>query len=79
MLAFLVIDPKHHRKGIGRLLAKEGLDRAAAQGREVRLRATPEGRTLYLALGFEEVCEEKIFGKSQYAMVWRAPGLARDG
>ncbi|KAK2602868.1 hypothetical protein N8I77_009370 [Diaporthe amygdali] len=77
LLSYLLVDPKHHRKGIGRLLAKEGLDRAAAQGRDVRLRATPEGRTLYLALGFKEVCEEKIFGESQYAMVWKAPGLVR--
>lgn len=75
MLSYLVIDPKHQRQGIGRLLAKDGLDRAANQGKDVCLRATPEGRPLYLALGFEEICEQKVIGESQYAMVMKAPDL----
>ncbi|KAG8163531.1 hypothetical protein KVR01_006828 [Diaporthe batatas] len=76
-LNYLVIDPKHQRQGIGRLLAKEGLDRAASQGKDVCLRATPEGRPLYLALGFEEIYEQKVVGESQYAMVMIAPDLAK--
>ncbi|KAK7697456.1 hypothetical protein SLS64_013537 [Diaporthe eres] len=72
-LSYLVVDPNHHRQGIGRLLAKEGLDRAASQGRDVCLRSTPEGRPLYLALGFEQTREQEVFGESQYAMVWKAP------
>lgn len=71
-LNYLVVDPKHHRQGIGRLLAKDGLDRAASQGRDVCLRSTPEGRPLYLAVGFEQIRERKVFGESQYAMVWKA-------
>lgn len=78
-LNYLVIDPKHQRKGIGRFLVKEGLDRAVSQGRDVCLRATPEGRSLYLALGFEEICEQKIVGGSQYAMVMKAPDLKSTG
>lgn len=78
-LAYLVIDPKHQREGIGRLLGKEGLDRAASQGRDVCLRATPAGRQLYLALGFEQVREQEIVGESQFAMVWKVPGLWRHG
>ncbi|POS77111.1 hypothetical protein DHEL01_v204488 [Diaporthe helianthi] len=74
-LNYLVVEPKHQRKGIGRLLVKEGLDQAARQGRDVCLRATPEGRPLYLALGFEEICEQKVIGGSQYAMVMKAPDL----
>lgn len=76
-LAYLVVDPKHQREGIGRLLVKEGLDRAAGQGRDVCLRATPEGRRLYLALGFEEVREQRILGESEYAMVRKATDPAR--
>lgn len=77
VLNFLVIDPEHQRKGIGKLLAKEGLDRAASQGIDVCLRSTPEGRPLYLALGFTEVREEKVIGESQYAMVWKASDVVR--
>lgn len=76
-LNYLCIDPKHQRKGIGRLLAKEGLERAASQGRDVCLRSTPEGRLLYLALGFVQVCEQKVVRGSQYAMVLKAPNVAR--
>lgn len=78
-LTYLVIDPKHQREGIGRLLAKEGLDRAADQGRDVCLRATPEGRRLYLALGFEQVREQKVIGESQFAMVLKASDFVRPG
>lgn len=76
MLNFLLVGPSYQRKGIGRLLALEGLDRAAKEGKDVRLRSTPEGRPLYLALGFEDVCEQKVIGETQYGMVWRAPATA---
>ncbi|KKY32446.1 putative gnat family [Diaporthe ampelina] len=76
-LNYLVIDPNHQRKGIGRLLAQDGLERAAGQGRDVCLRSTPEGRPLYLALGFRQVLEQKVIGESQYAMVWTAYDPAR--
>lgn len=76
MLNLLLVDPAHQGRGIGRLLAREGLDRAAEEGKGVRLRSTPEGRPLYLALGFEEVFEQKVIGESQYGMVWRAEPVA---
>lgn len=69
-LSYLAIDPKHQRKGIGRRLTQEGLDRAASQGRDVSLRASPEGRLLYLTMGFKEVCEGTVMGGSQYSMAW---------
>ncbi|KAL1873146.1 hypothetical protein Daus18300_003965 [Diaporthe australafricana] len=72
LLNYLAIDPKHQRKGIGRRLTQEGLDRAASRGRDVSLRASPEGRLLYLTMGFKEVCEGKVMGGSQYSMVWSA-------
>lgn len=77
VLNFLIVNPSYHRKGIGRLLAREGLDRAAEEGKDVRLRSTPEGRPLYLALGFEEVFKQDVIGEPQYGMVWRAPVAAK--
>lgn len=70
-LHYLSIDPQHQRKGVGRVLAKEGLGRASAEGRDVWLRATVEGRRLYLSLGFEEVGEGRVCGQRQIAMVKR--------
>lgn len=43
------------------------------------LRATPQGRRLYLALGFEQVREQKVIGESQFAMVLKASNLTRPG
>lgn len=77
VLNLLLVSPSYQRRGIGRLLAREGLDRAARENKEVRLRSTPEGRPLYLALGFEDVCAQKVIGETQYGMVWRAPIAAK--
>lgn len=71
-LHYLSIDPQHQRNGVGRLLAQEGLDRAAAEGRDVWLRSTPEGRRLYLSLGFDEVGEGTVCGQRQVVMIKRA-------
>lgn len=78
-LHYLMIDPAHQRKGVGRLLVQEGLDWAALEGKEeddvggrprkVYLRSTAEGRGLYLSLGFKEVAEGTVFGQRQSAMV----------
>ncbi|KUI70714.1 hypothetical protein VM1G_06358 [Cytospora mali] len=78
LLNLLLVDPSYQRKGIGRLLVHEGLDRAAKAGRDVYLRSTPQGRPLYLSLGFEEVLEQKVIGESQHGMVWRAPVAAQN-
>lgn len=74
-LDYLQVDPGHQRQGIGRLLAQEGLGRADAGGREVWLRSTPEGRCLYLSLGFRVVGEGSVLAQAQYAMVRRARPL----
>ncbi|KUI59798.1 hypothetical protein VP1G_07019 [Cytospora mali] len=73
LLNLLLVDPSYQRKGIGRLLVQEGLNCAAKAGKHVYLRSTPQGRPLYLSLGFEEVLEQKVIGESQHGMVWRAP------
>ncbi|ROW01861.1 hypothetical protein VMCG_05565 [Cytospora schulzeri] len=73
LLNLLLIDPSHQREGLGRLLAQNGLIPAARAGKSVRLRSTPEGRPLYLSLGFEDVCQQEVIGQMQYGMVWRAP------
>lgn len=71
-LHYLQIDPRHQRKGVGRLLVQEGLDHAAQAGQGVWLRSTREGRSLYLAMGFDEVGAGTVFGQTQFAMVKRA-------
>lgn len=75
-LHYLSIDPQHQRKGVGRLLVQEGLGRARAEGRDVWLRSTCEGRRLYKSLGFEEVGEGTVCGQRQVAMVNRAAPTA---
>lgn len=77
LLKLLLVSPSYQRRGIGRLLAREGLEHAARENKEARLRSTPEGRPLYLALGFEDVCAQKVIGETQYGMVWRAPIAAK--
>ncbi|KAJ4388653.1 hypothetical protein N0V93_006112 [Gnomoniopsis smithogilvyi] len=71
-LRYLMIDPPHQRKGVGRLLVQTMLDRAAAAGKAVWVRSTLGGRELYLVMGFEKVGEGRACGERQFAMVKRA-------
>ncbi|KAF3771133.1 hypothetical protein M406DRAFT_32690 [Cryphonectria parasitica EP155] len=79
-LRYLMIDPIHQRKGAGRLLMQEYLDSAATEEKDVWLRATADGRPLYLSLGFKEVGQGLVMGNLHFAMVKRAAGGGgRDG
>ncbi|KAF4973272.1 hypothetical protein FZEAL_9371 [Fusarium zealandicum] len=70
-LDYLGVDPKHQRRGIGKLLLNWGLDCAANQGRDCYLIATPAGRPLYTASGFGDVRTVLFFGIPHYSMVLR--------
>ena len=62
--------PGHKRRGIGKQLVQVGIDAAAADGIDVWLLATPEGKLLYLSMGFEIQGEKEIAGEIQTAM-WK--------
>ncbi|KAL1846250.1 hypothetical protein VTK73DRAFT_320 [Phialemonium thermophilum] len=70
-VAFLAVDPAHQRRGIGRLLLDWGLQRSAAEGRDVYLISTPAGKSLYLAAGFEDLGGFEFGGALQTSMVFR--------
>ncbi|KAH6996036.1 acyl-CoA N-acyltransferase [Ilyonectria sp. MPI-CAGE-AT-0026] len=70
-LDYIGIDPKHQRRGIGKMLVDWGVKRAASDGRDCYLIATPAGRPLYLAFQFEDIRTVDIFGVPHYSMILR--------
>jgi ribosomal protein S18 acetylase RimI-like enzyme len=70
------VSPHHQGKGWGGLVIRDGLARAAAEGKSVLLEtATPSNVPLYQRLGFE-VCEEWDVPKGGphfWTMDWQAP------
>ncbi|KAK3901537.1 puromycin N-acetyltransferase [Staphylotrichum tortipilum] len=70
-LMLLAIDPDQQRRGIGRMLAKHGIDLAAKVGKDVFLVATPEGKPLYQSLGFRQLGDSfDVLGTIYSAMLW---------
>jgi GNAT superfamily N-acetyltransferase len=55
VVSLLVTDPAYQGRGLGKLLMKQGLDRADAEGRKVYIESTSAGHPLYLKLGFKDV------------------------
>ncbi|KAH7150147.1 acyl-CoA N-acyltransferase, partial [Dactylonectria estremocensis] len=70
-LDYLGVDPKHQRRGVGKLLVDWGVKRAATDHRDCYLIATPAGRPLYLAFQFEDVRTIEFFGVPHYSMMLR--------
>jgi predicted GNAT family N-acyltransferase len=68
-LDFIGVDPKHGRKGAGIALLAWGIEKAASEGRDLYLVATPAGRPLYLKAGFEECGVLNIFGVPHSQMI----------
>ncbi|KAF4224727.1 hypothetical protein CNMCM8980_005498 [Aspergillus fumigatiaffinis] len=70
-LDYIAVDPRHRRRGIGKLLLQWGVQRAAAEQRDCYLVATPAGRPLYEAAGFTELATLLIFGVPHWSMIKR--------
>lgn len=59
-LGTLVTDPQHERRGAGKMLVEWGCRRADTAGLKCSLHATPGGKKLYLACGFQVISEEEV-------------------
>ncbi|GFF52936.1 hypothetical protein IFM51744_07975 [Aspergillus udagawae] len=70
-LDYIAVDPRHWRRGIGKMLLQWGVQRAAAEKRACYLVATPAGRPLYQAAGFTKLATLQIFGVSHLSMIKR--------
>ena len=70
-LDYLGVDPKQHRRGIGKALLNWGLERSKEQGRDCYLFATPAGKPLYSAMGFENLGAVDLFGEPHFSMIKR--------
>ncbi|KAH6628928.1 acyl-CoA N-acyltransferase [Chaetomium tenue] len=77
-LMCLAIDPAHQRRGIGKMLLKQGLELAEKAGKDAFLVATPEGRGLYRSFGFVEVGEPAVLGDTpHHAMLWKVHDVGK--
>lgn len=66
------MDPAHQRKGVGKMLTRWGMERAAEEKKAVHFLSSPSGARLYRAMGFEEVGCGEILGGVEYAFIKRA-------
>ncbi|KAK1773868.1 acyl-CoA N-acyltransferase [Copromyces sp. CBS 386.78] len=65
------VDPKQHRRGVGRKLVNWGLECARKEGRDAYLTATEAGKPLYEVCGFEALETYDCYGVPLTSMVWR--------
>jgi GNAT superfamily N-acetyltransferase len=54
-LRLLVVDPKHQRRGAGRMLVMWGIEEAKKLGLPAYVESSVEGHSLYLSCGFRDV------------------------
>lgn len=66
------MDPAHQRKGVGKMLTRWGMEKAAEENKAVHFLSSPSGAQLYRSLGFEEVGSGEILGGVEYAFIKRA-------
>jgi predicted N-acetyltransferase YhbS len=59
-LLLLVVDPVFQRRGVGKLIVQDGIDRAHASGYPLFVSVSPGGSLLYQSLGFELKGSPKI-------------------
>ncbi|KAL7905372.1 acyl-CoA N-acyltransferase [Trichoderma velutinum] len=70
-LDMIGVDPHNQRQGIGRALLTWGVEQATREGRDCYLMATPQGRPLYEAFGFDIVRPLNMFGVMHHSMMLR--------
>lgn len=68
----VAVDPAHQRKGVGKMLTRWGMEKAAEENKAVHFLSSPSGAQLYRAMGFEEVGSGEILGGVEYAFIKRA-------
>ncbi|KAG8408380.1 hypothetical protein J3459_017852 [Metarhizium acridum] len=71
-LDYLAVDPRHQRRGIGKLLLNWGMEKAKHDGRDCYLVATPAGKPLYESVGFRTLQELSIFDVPHYSMILKS-------
>ncbi|KAH6603538.1 hypothetical protein Trco_008313 [Trichoderma cornu-damae] len=71
-LDLIGVDPLQRRRGIGKALLTWGVQQATKAGRDCYLMATPQGRPLYEASGFDIVRPLNMFGVMHHSMILRA-------
>lgn len=71
-LDHLAVDPRHQRRGIGKLLLNWGIEKAKHDGRDCYLVATPAGKSLYESVGFRTLQELSIFDVPHYSMILKS-------
>ncbi|KAI3323582.1 acetyltransferase [Xylariaceae sp. AK1471] len=59
-LRFLHVDPKHQRRGAGRMLVMWGVEEVKKRGWPAYLESSPEGHSLYLSCGFRDIEKQVI-------------------
>ncbi|KAK4169759.1 puromycin N-acetyltransferase [Cladorrhinum sp. PSN259] len=73
-LMILGVDPKHQRRGIGKMLVKKGIELIEKDGKDAYLIATLNGRKLYESVGFKAVSDRCYLGDvPHYSMIWKRP------
>ncbi|KAJ8065073.1 hypothetical protein OCU04_005786 [Sclerotinia nivalis] len=60
-LAGLAVNPKFHRRGIGGMMLKYGIDLAQEEQVPIVLEASPAGTQLYTKFGFQEIGKTEVF------------------
>jgi ribosomal protein S18 acetylase RimI-like enzyme len=77
----IVVDPKYHRRGVGKVMTKWALDEATKHQAPVTLTASPLGKLLYSSVGFKDLgkVECEVVGDDGkkywvYAMIWVPEG-----
>ncbi|APA10127.1 hypothetical protein sscle_06g048970 [Sclerotinia sclerotiorum 1980 UF-70] len=60
-LAGLAVRPEFHRRGIGGMMLKYGIDLAQEEQVPILLQASPVGTRLYTKFGFQEIRKTEVF------------------
>jgi len=78
----LQTDPEYQKRGLGRWLLEDGLERVDVEGRRCHIEATKDGYPLYAKLGFRETevieVDLRKWGGEEVARNWVMLRLPRE-